>query len=464
MKNKSFGVALLSTAIVGAALMSSCKKENQINDGRAVSATQVVPASPVLSGVLGTNHTTKDTILLTSGIEWHLSGLVYVDSADVLIIQAGTRIEGNVSPTTGVAGGGLIITKGAQIIANGTASNPIIFTSERWDSNPVSGDWAGVVLLGKAPTNTPTTKRVEGVPDVSPADATYGGTVSNDNSGSLKFVRIEYAGFALTPNNELNGLTLAGVGSGTTIDYVEVYKANDDAFEFFGGTVNASHLIAVDALDDIFDTDNGYSGTISYALGLSDTTRADISQSNGFESDNDASGSSTSPLTHAKYNYITIVGLPNAAKATATVTGGTYGRAAHLRRNTEFEIKNAIFIGFNKGVIFDNTAGTTYAKFTAGTSTANNVFVHAYATPWATEVSGTATAITTPTGNFGYSGATANVAAIGLTNPFARNNTSAAANYITGVGTTADVANAGAFPGGLDWTIVGGSSSWTRFK
>lgn len=391
-------LTLMSASMLAAAMFgTSCKKDSQPSNDRFVSATQVVPSNPTLSGVLGTGHTIKDTILLTSSVAWHLSGLVYVDSSDVLIIQPGTTIRGDLSSSSSVPGGGLVITRGAKILANGnSASTPIIFTSAA--ATPASGDWAGLIILGNAGSNTTTRVRIEGVPDVTPADATFGGPggVCSDNSGILKYVRIEYAGYALSLNNEINGLTLGGVGSGTVIDFVEVFKANDDAFEFFGGCVNPSHLVAVDALDDMFDTDNGYTGTITYALGLADTTRADQSASNGFESDNDATGSSNTPLTNPTYNNFTIVGLPRAAKASITNSApsgsGSYGRAAHLRRNARFSINNSVFLGYNYGLSRDLTVGSTTGTFTSN-------FVHAFVNPFQTESGGVRTPVATPSGN-----------------------------------------------------------------
>jgi hypothetical protein len=392
---------------------------------------------------------------------------VYVANNATLTIEAGTEIRG-IKGTGGAAGGGLIVTRGAKLIANGTPSNPILFTSNEAVASRASGDWSGIVLLGKAPTNHPAAVRVEGITDNPPADATFGGptnNIANDNSGSLKYVRIEYAGYELSPDNELNGLTLAGVGNGTTLDYIEVYKAKDDAFEFFGGTVNASHLLAIDALDDMYDTDNGYSGTISFALGLSDLTRADKSQSNGFESDNDANGSSNTPNTHATYNNITIIGQPTAAAASITngqPSGtGTYGRAAHLRRNAEFVINNSIFLGFNYGLSLDTQkpagAVNTLSKYISGVSTLTNNFVQAYKLPYSTEVNNASYAAITPAaGNYGY----ANVSDIGLVAPFTRGGTDAS-NYLTQIGVPADIANAGAFPGGVDWTS--GTTGWVRF-
>lgn len=456
--------ALASAAVLSAAMFSSCKKEAVTNgDERALSATQVTPANPVLSGVLGTANQV-DSILLTSNITWHLSGLVYLEAGDVLTIQPGTKIVGDLSSST-AAGGTLVVTRGSKIYARGTAAAPIVFTSAA--SNPSSGDWGGVVILGNAPSNHQSRVRVEGITDNAPADATYGGsvgTVATDTSGVLQYVRIEYAGWELATDNELNGLTLAGVGSGTVIDHIEIYKSKDDAIEFFGGTVNVSYLIAVDALDDMFDFDNGYTGTINYALGLSDTTRADKSQSNGIESDNNATADiSWAPRTKAVVNHLTLVGLPNQAKASITngqPSGtGSYGRAAHLRRASRFNIQNSIFIGFNRGISLDGgTASVTPCDYVSGQSTLTNNIIHAYTTAFGTE--GTVTCTPTLTaGNLAVVNANANITAQ-LAAPFARPATATAANWFPA--TTASPAQtraAGAFTfGGTDWT-----AGWSRF-
>ena len=129
-----------------------------------------------------------------------------------------------------------------------------------------------------------------------------------DNSGILRYVRIEYAGYAFLPDNEINGLTFGGVGSGTVIDYVQVSYANDDSFEWFGGTVNCSHLISYRTLDDDFDTDNGFSGTVQFGICLRDSAVADISKSEAFESDNDANGSQLTPQTKAVFSNMTVIG------------------------------------------------------------------------------------------------------------------------------------------------------------
>lgn len=468
MNKKPLVVTLLSAlTMAGIFFGTSCKKDFQNGGNRPVVAGGAPGTCPdsTIHGVI-----TSDLFLKSCTI-YKLDSLVYVANGATLTIEAGTRIQGKVGSNTvgGFPGGGLIVTRGAKIVAVGTASNPIVFTSDA--AVPKSGDWAGVVLIGKAKTNWATSKIIEGIPGTPIADASYanpGDTLSNDNSGILKYVRIEYGGYAFSLNNEINGLTLAGVGKGTTLDYIEVFKANDDAFEWFGGNVDASHLLAVDAVDDMFDTDNGYSGKISYALGLSDTTRADQSQSNGFESDNDATGSSNLPITHPTYEYVTIVGLANAARSRVVNDGpnanGKYGRAAHLRRNAEFNISKSIFLGFDKGISFDTQFGSTYTKFTGGTSTISNSFVHGYTYAFDTEVNFASWVnLTTPaTANQGYVATDAN-ASIKLgtivgKGPFNRDTI---ANFIPKTSLPASPAvAAGAFPTGQTaW-----ANGWTRLR
>jgi hypothetical protein len=455
MKRKPLFLVLASAAVLGTVLVTSCKKDAQTPADRALSATQIIPSNPTLSGVLGTGHTIKDTIHLTSSVAWHLSGLVYVDSSDVLIIDAGTTIRGDVSSSSTVPGGGLIVTRGAQIRAIGTASSPIVITSAA--TSPVSGDIAGVVLIGNASTNHAGRVLIEGITNNPPADATYGGsvgTVDTDTSGILQYVRIEYAGFELAADNELNGLTLAGVGSGTIIDFVEVFKSKDDSFEFFGGTVSPTHLLSVDGLDDMFDTDNGYRGSITYALGLADTTRADKSTSNGVESDNNATGTSATPLTNATFNYVTLVGLRTPARASITNGApsgtGKYGRSGHLRRNSGNTFTNSIALGNNYGFSRDTQLGAATTSFTGN-------FVHAYIFPFLTEVNGASyTAIATPTGNTAYTNATNPNAGVLLTAPFSRSTIN---NFIPSALSPAKLA--GAFPTGSTTWATG---AWVKLQ
>lgn len=496
MKARKIIIGALAVAAAITAGLVACKKnvsdksaDHSLTAGinAVCGCSSVIKKDSILTGSITSNLHLRDSI------RYRLSGLVFVTNGAVLTIDAGTKIVGIKAVGT-TPGGGLVVTRGSRINAVGTASCPIVFTSEQ--AIPASGDWSGVILLGKAQTNAPNAF-IEGINNTSypgidlqfgSADSIVGGVnVNNDTSGILKFVRIEYAGFALSLNNEINGLTLGGVGRGTTIDFVEVFKANDDAFEWFGGTVNASHLLAIDALDDMFDTDNGYRGSISFALGLSDTTRKDQSQSNGFESDNNATGTTATPITHPVYTNVTIIGVPTAGQASRTdsVAGlaTRYGRAAHLRRNAEFSINNSIFFGFNYGLSMDSALGNTVDKYYGRSpfgvaSTLTHVYAAGYgtaATPndssYATESNGVAA-----TGaSFSNSSLFRNTAVaagnvsgsrtpnpFSLSSPYTRPTTPSAANFIPGI--TSPARPYGAFPGGTDWTNVGGCSDWTRYK
>jgi hypothetical protein len=245
-----------------------------------------------------------------------------------------------------------------------------VFTSYRKVDNdattqPVSGDCGGIVLLGNAPTNLATAAVVEGVA-TSLTWATFGlGQNATDNSGTLQYVRIEYAGFAIATDKEINGLTCGGVGSGTTLDHIEVYYGKDDAFEFFGGTVNASYLLAYAQEDDGLDFDNGYIGTINYAVVISDlaashSVKSGAHDSNAIESDNDAAGSTRVPLTKPVLNHITIVGAQktNTWNTTLVANGGLlYG--AKFRRNSLFDMQNSIIMGYDKAVSLESSSIVT---------------------------------------------------------------------------------------------------------
>ncbi len=298
---------------------------------------------------------------ITSNTTWStgqvilLSGQIFVKNNAVLTIQPGVIIRGDKS----VAGAGLFITRGSKIIAQGTLNQPIVFTSDQAPGNRNIGDWGGVVLLGNASTNDAGGQNyIEGLPP-SP-DTQYGGGSSpndNDSSGILKYVRIEFAGYAYQPNKEINGLTFGAVGRKTVIDYVQVSFANDDAFEWFGGAVNCKHLVSYRNLDDDFDTDNGYHGMVQFALAVRDPNIADnpsVSTSEGFESDNDPTGSTNTPKTTGIFSNITIIGPYRGNTSNPIATG--FRRGARLRRNTELKIFNSIFMDHPRGVHIDGSA------------------------------------------------------------------------------------------------------------
>jgi hypothetical protein len=287
-----------------------------------------VPSSTTLTG----NITTTTT--LTSDKEWILKGYVYVTDGAKLIIQPGTIIKSDISEK-----GALCIERGAQIVAEGTAAKPIVFTSGRPVGERTPGDWGGIVILGRAKTNRTSEPTIEGG-----IGRAYGGTNDLDNSGILKYVRIEYAGIAAMPNSEINALTLGGVGSGTIIENVQTIYANDDAFEFFGGTVNAKNLYAYGTADDDFDFDFGYRGKVSFSVSKRDPQFVDNGDAgNGVECDNDGTGSSAEPFTHPILDNMILVG-PNDATSLSN-----HNLAMRWRRATQFEVYNSTIIGYMKG-------------------------------------------------------------------------------------------------------------------
>lgn len=318
---------------------------------------------------------------ISTNTEWSadkkylLKGFVYVTNGATLKIPAGTIVMGDKATK-----GTLTVTRGAKIDAQGTADKPVIFTSAAEAGARREGDWGGLILLGKAPVNpTGGEAKIEGglVPTNTSEEKSYiwyGGSDVADNSGTLKYVRIEFAGIAYSPDNEINGLTMGGVGNGTTISYVQVYRSGDDAFEWFGGTVNCDHLVAAYTWDDDFDTDFGFSGNVQFGVALRVKTVADQSGSNGFESDNDANGSTQTPQTKATFSNMTIVG-PIQGKSASGINAN-FQHGAQIRRNSSQTIVNSIIMGFPlAGLYIDDTKGTaTSGNVTAGTLRfANNI-------------------------------------------------------------------------------------------
>ena len=304
-----------------------------------------------------------------------LENKIYVKNNATLTILPGTIIRGDkLTQAT------LIVTRGAKIYANGTASNPVVFTSNEAPGTRLPGDWGGLVILGLAKNNQPGgVANIEGI--VPTTDTQFGGNFDNDNSGSLTYVRIEFAGIALEPNKEINGLTCGSVGSATVIDYVQVTSSGDDSFEWFGGTVNCKHLIAYRGLDDDFDTDYGYRGKIQFGLSIRDKDLSDApGDSNCFESDNDAAGSTAQPKTRPIFSNMTIVG-PKGNGTIVLPVGEKFEKAFRLRRNTSTSCLNSLVTGWEKGLSIESSttaanvtgdslmfASNTMTNFTNGTN------------------------------------------------------------------------------------------------
>ena len=285
---------------------------------------------------------------ITTNTTWSgvvkLMNKVYVKNNATLRIAPGTIIRGDK-----LTQGTLIITRGAKIIADGTATNPIVFTSNEAVGARNEGDWGGLVLLGLAKNNQPGgVANIEGI--VPTTDSQYGGNFDNDNSGILRYVRVEFAGIALEPNKEINGITFGSVGNQTIVDYVQVTFSGDDSFEWFGGTVNCKHLIAYRGLDDDFDCDFGYRGKVQFALSIRDKDLSDApGDSNAFECDNDAAGSTAQPKTRPIFSNVTLVG-PKGNGTTALPTGEKFEKAFRLRRNSAVSVLNSLVTGWEKGL------------------------------------------------------------------------------------------------------------------
>ena len=295
---------------------------------------------------------------------YYLKGWVYITNGATLTIPAGTIIKGDKQTMAA-----LIVEPGGKVYAEGTATEPIVFTSAQPAGSRKPGDWGGLIICGNA-RNNQGTMQIEGGPRTK-----HGGTNDDDNSGVYKYIRVEFAGYPFDTDKEINGITFGSVGRGTIIDYLQVSYSNDDSFEWFGGSVNCSHLIAYKGWDDDFDTDNGFSGHVQFCLGVRDPRIADTSQSNGFESDNNAGGTDVSPYTNAVFSNVTFIG-PMTNKNTgfentsSYITGGTmnpnngsktglFQAAMHIRRSSKLNCYNSVALGWPVGLILDAQLGST---------------------------------------------------------------------------------------------------------
>jgi hypothetical protein len=368
---KNIKVAAIGVVAIAGFALSSCKKE--INgakpfDNRSTSAILSYDQAALLDTVL-VNADITTAVNWDRNHVWVINGVVTVRDGGSLTIEKGTYIKSTPN-TPNVQNGVLVISKTGTIHATGTAADPIVFTSRRLLDNDAStlaspGQFGGVIILGNDTVNvTGGDKLIEGLADQPKFH--YGGTIGADNRGEFQYVRIEYAGFQLAPNVEVNGLTLGGVGTGTTIDHVQVSYGLDDGFEFFGGSVNASYLVALGNDDDQYDFDNGYNGTINFAIALADANSthsgsAGNSDSNGIESDNNAPAESSAfnltPRTNPLLNHFTVIGT-NGSTPTGTIG---YKNGARIRRGSRVRIMNSIFTGYGSGtglagITFDHTS------------------------------------------------------------------------------------------------------------
>ncbi|MBL7741284.1 MAG: hypothetical protein JNK14_18820 [Chitinophagaceae bacterium] len=404
---------------------------------------QIITCSKVITGVIDEN------VSLPKG-KYTLKGYVFVNNRAVLTIAAGSTIVSD-----SIQKGALIVERNSRLFAEGTAADPIIFTSGKSAGTRAPGDWGGIVLLGNAPTNRSTTPIIEGG-----INSEYGGSVVADNSGTLTYVRIEFAGIAADPNSEINGLTCGGVGSGTKLENIQVSYGNDDAYEFFGGTVNPKYLIAFATADDDFDFDFGYSGRIQFGISLRDPLFVDGGDAgNGIECDNDGTGTVASPRTRPQLSNFTFCG-PNGAVGTL----GNHNFNTRWRRSTHFVLRNSILLGYAKGG-FQFESDSTAQAYIDGRSSFRHNLVHAVTEPY--KVSSTTlinAATVRSTAEAADSCKTmSNAADAMLENPFNLN----APNFMPKAGSPATATNAASFYKLPNFTVTAyigavGTTNWLQ--
>ncbi|MBX2954068.1 MAG: hypothetical protein KF870_16315 [Leadbetterella sp.] len=335
MKSKNWrGLAFSAWAMIS---LMACEKDN--NGGTTVGREGELPNGTEIVGDI-----TKNTIL-AKGNTYTLRGGVHVSKGATLTIEEGVTVKAITNSKTDFANTAyLLVEPGSKIQATGTATAPIVFTSN--SATPAPQDWGGVIICGKAPINP----QGGTAPSEMGTGVVYGGTVANDNSGTLKYVRVEYTGKKQSDSKEHNGFTFEGVGSGTTLEYLAVYKGADDGIEFFGGTANIRYAFVNGAQDDLFDWTYGWSGNAQYLVGIQGNDVAD----RGMEADNNGDNNSLSPLSSPTISNVTLVGSreaktnDNPDAATDADKGKTLG--LKLRAGTGGKLYNFVVYGFNNGV------------------------------------------------------------------------------------------------------------------
>lgn len=416
-------------------MLFSCQNDESVDSSFKMQASGAdytgypTPVQTVSGDITASTTWTNDKV-------WEIEGVVRVKNGATLTIQPGTFIKAK-PLATGIATGVLVITKTGKIDARGTVEAPIIFTSYNLlDGNAATtatpGDFGGVVVLGDDEVNNGlTTNVIEGLGDQpNVADFYYGGTNLAHDAGILRYIRIEFAGRILDPVNgvEINGLTFGGVGVATKVDHIQVTFGRDDSYEFFGGKVNATHLVSFAADDDNFDFDLGYTGSITKAVAIADknsthSTSSGSPDSNGIELDNNASGTVTTIITRPVISQMSIIGMSNGADANA------YENAIHVRRLGQISLQDVTVTGYNTGIRWDAPSVATSSSWSA-------LSVHGFVTP-ATAALG-----------FGNTTSSVNPATPwGLTQPFFNN------------GPLSLSGSTGAFKTEAAWT-----SGWTKFN
>jgi hypothetical protein len=325
------------------------------SDKAVVAVFEQVSNVETLQGNLTTRRLTNDK-------QYLIVGQVFVPDGVTVTIDPGTILYGQKATR-----GTLIVDRGGKLIAKGTPAAPIVMTSAQDPGERDRGDWGGLVILGRARTNQ-VDPAIEGIDPV----RIFGGTDDSDSSGEYEYLRVEYAGIELTPNNETNSITMGGVGRGTKMEHLVVSYGGDDGFEWFGGNVDGKYLVSVSTWDDDFDVDYGYSGNVQFGLAVRNPFFADQSQSNAFECDNGPNDNDVQPYTTGTFSNITVYGPRD--RVGRSISGNNF-HSIDLRRRTAVSIFNSIFTGFPVGVRF-NTASVTQQYDNGVGVLANNTIIN----------------------------------------------------------------------------------------
>ena len=318
-------------ALFGAVVMTACSKDDPAPD----TDDGFVVVRDDLKGEI-----TKGEVVLESGT-YKLTGALVVNEGAKLVVRPGVRIEATALPANQFASVRFIgIARGAQIDVQGTAANPVVFTAA--EEKP--GAWGGLVVCGAAPINKGETAQSE------VGDLAYGGANANDNSGSIKYLRIEYSGYSYNDEKEFNGLSFFGVGSGTVVENVQVHEGSDDGFEWFGGTVNAKNLVVTNYSadfvgDDLFDWTEGWTGNGENWYGIRTN-----GGNRGIEADNNSNNHTATPVSNPTIKNLTLVG--NGA--------GSEPQAMKLRVGTQATFENVVLANWATGFDIEHDEGISF--------------------------------------------------------------------------------------------------------
>ena len=322
-----------------------CGDEEEMMD--VIQETSITTSDGRKVAILEGNITGERTLMADN--DYLLRGAVFVQDGAILRIEAGTTIYGE-----GASTGALVVAQGGKLMAEGTADNPIVFTSDALPGQHQRGQWGGLIINGRAPTN-------QGITQGEGNTGAFGGNNPNDSSGVLRYIRVEWAGIEFSPDNELNGIAFQGVGTGTVVDHVQVHFNQDDGIEMFGGTVNIKYALVTGARDDSFDWTDGWTGKGQFWVVQQRGDAAD----NGFENDNSSKDNEALSRSSATIYNATLVGDPNGPESDIGML---------IREGAAGTYRNFIVTGFNKSGLDINHAAT-YAQANSGKlSVRNNIF------------------------------------------------------------------------------------------